>query len=566
MDEIARIKRNIARVALPLAVISAIGGIRNVGTQPGATALDEYLMYFQLIGLALAAVWIWLERQPRGWPEVLACMVLLVTAGGRLLGAIFGPNSHLPMLEFMPTTNASIPLVLIVCFVILDARRALWLAISFWLVTSTAVGYFAVEQSHRFDESHEMMLLLQQFLLWHVLIIALLYMIPMIQRRYEHAQAEAEMRKARDRAEASIRATHERLYLAMSSSGVCTWYWDVQTGGVDVDEHFEPLFGLKKDDFGGDFESFTDLIHSRDRWRMRALLCESVESGQAINTEFQIERPDGQKGVLALNARVHKEGEARSVSGAIWDISERKQAQMELHDKAQQLARSNEDLEQFAYAASHDLQEPLRGISGFASLLQERYAEKIGEDGLEYLHFISAGANRAQRLISDLLEYSRVGRKNLSYGPVDVMQMMQKVEHDLHTRIEETSAVIEYENLPSVMGSESELHRLFQNLIGNALKFTAEGTTPKVCITAEDAGAYWDFSVQDNGIGIAPEHQDRIFQIFQRLHRDEYDGTGIGLAVCKKIVNHHGGELRLTSQVGAGATFSFNLPKEEEKP
>lgn len=231
-----------------------------------------------------------------------------------------------------------------------------------------------------------------------------------------------------------------------------------------------------------------------------------------------------------------------------------------LNQQAAELKRSNADLEQFAYIASHDLQEPLRMVSGFTGLLKRRYGGKLDADADEFIGFAIGGVNRMQELINDLLSYSRVGREEVAAKPVDMQIVVDEALANLQTRIEERSALVSSGPLPAVLANHGMLVRLFQNLVGNALKF-CKAERPIVRIAAEQHGTDWVFSVADNGIGIEPQYKDRIFLIFQRLHKQgEYPGTGIGLAVCKRIVERNGGRIWLESEPGKGTTFFFTLP------
>ena len=231
-----------------------------------------------------------------------------------------------------------------------------------------------------------------------------------------------------------------------------------------------------------------------------------------------------------------------------------------LNQQADELKRSNADLEQFAYVASHDLQEPLRMVSGFTGLLKRRYGGKLDADADEYIEFAVSGANRMQSLINDLLSYSRVGREEVAAKAVHAQVALDQALANLQTAIEDRSAMVSCGQLPTVWANDGMLVRLFQNLISNALKF-CKAERPIVRIQAEARGGDWVFSVADNGIGIDPQYKERIFLIFQRLHKQsEYPGTGIGLAVCKRIVERNGGRIWLESEPGKGTTFFFTLP------
>ena len=242
------------------------------------------------------------------------------------------------------------------------------------------------------------------------------------------------------------------------------------------------------------------------------------------------------------------------------DITERKRAEEELIELTDELKRSNADLQQFAYAASHDLQEPLRVIEGFVKLLEKRYRDKLDTKAQEFIGYTVDGVKRMQRLIKDLLEFSKVGAKDKEFKSTDCSSVINQSIANLQAAIEENNAIVTYDNLPTVMADASQLSRLFQNLIGNAIKFHGR-ERPQIHISAERKGSEWVFSLKDNSIGIDPKNVERIFVIFQRLHsREEYPGTGIGLSICKRIAERHGGRIWVESELGRGSTFYFTIP------
>ena len=246
------------------------------------------------------------------------------------------------------------------------------------------------------------------------------------------------------------------------------------------------------------------------------------------------------------------------------ELDERRRAELKLAQYAGDLARSNAELEQFAYVASHDLQEPLRMVASFTQLLAKRYAGRLDHDADEFIGFAVDGANRMQQLINDLLAYSRVGTRGKPLAPTDLNEVLGQVRANLHEAIKESGALVTNDPLPLVSGDEVQLIQLFQNLLANAIKFQSD-RTPLIHVSAQPQGNGWLLAVKDNGIGIAPEHRERIFAIFQRLHgRHEYPGTGIGLALCKKIVERHGGRIWVESVPDQGSTFYFNFPGEEK--
>ncbi len=231
-----------------------------------------------------------------------------------------------------------------------------------------------------------------------------------------------------------------------------------------------------------------------------------------------------------------------------------------LETHAAELQRSNRDLEQFAYVASHDLQEPLRAVAGYCQLIEHGYQEKLDGEGKELIAGAVSGAKRMQTLIQDLLTYSRVGRSEEAFVPCDCAILVEQAMARLQTVIEETGALVDHADLPTITVDTSQATQLFQNLISNAIKY-CDHERPAIHIEAQPRDDQWLFSVRDNGIGIDPQHRERVFVIFQRLHtRDQYSGTGIGLAICKRIVNRHGGQIWLESELGKGSVFYFTLP------
>lgn len=242
------------------------------------------------------------------------------------------------------------------------------------------------------------------------------------------------------------------------------------------------------------------------------------------------------------------------------DITELKKAKEELAQRATELARSNAELEQFAYVASHDLQEPLRMVSSFCQLLKKRYYNELDKDANEFIDFAVDGAKRMQTLISDLLLYSRVGTRGKPFVTTDCNDIMNKVLKNLKISIEDSDAIINIKDLPTTVADETQLVQLFQNIIGNAIKFR-NSKNPKISVVSKRKNGHWQFSITDNGIGIDPKYQNKIFTIFQRLEsKENYPGTGIGLAICKKIIDRHRGKIWVESEQGKGCAFYFTLP------
>jgi signal transduction histidine kinase len=242
------------------------------------------------------------------------------------------------------------------------------------------------------------------------------------------------------------------------------------------------------------------------------------------------------------------------------EIADRQRAEQGLAEKTVELQRSNAELEQFAYVASHDLQEPLRMITGYTQLLAKRYHDKLDETAAEFIGYAVDGAKRMQGLINDLLAYSRVGTRGNPFAWAQCDKILSDTIVSMKVAIEESGATVTCDPLPTVLCDEGQLGQLFQNLLGNGIKYHDSGA-PRIHINSRRQGAHWLFSVKDNGIGIERQYHERIFTIFQRLHnKEQYAGSGIGLAICKKIVERHGGKIWVESELGKGSTFYFALP------
>ncbi|HEY0978808.1 MAG TPA: PAS domain S-box protein [Flavobacteriales bacterium] len=290
---------------------------------------------------------------------------------------------------------------------------------------------------------------------------------------------------------------------------------------------------------------------------MFAQLRASRATGQPRLFENHFTFPDGSEGVYELSVRpVHD-----SLFVLSSDITARKRAEQEVVQQSERLMRQNQELEQFAYIASHDLQEPLRMVTSYVELLQRRYAGKLDADANEFIGFAVDGTKRMKQLIQDLLMFSRVGR-TMTFTPVKLDDVLDEVQRNLRVRMGETGAVITRGYLPTVTGTHTALVQLFQNLISNAIKFRRPEEAPLIHVQAQDTGAQWAVSVQDNGIGMDMQYADQVFMPFKRLHgSDTYSGTGIGLAVVKKAVELHKGRIHFTSETGRGTTFVFTLSK-----
>ncbi len=300
---------------------------------------------------------------------------------------------------------------------------------------------------------------------------------------------------------------------------------------------------------------------------------QGIAAGQTLSpTEYRWQVKSGEYRWFSDSRGLIRDAKGNPVAlvGISRDITERKQAEEEKSQLLEELQRSNAELQQFAYVASHDLQEPLRTITSFAQLLDKRYQDRLDQNAREYIEFVVTGANRMQEMINDLLAYSRVGSRGKAFNRTDCERALGIVHANLRVAIQESAAILAHDPLPTVMADEGQLILLFQNLISNAIKYRGS-SSPLIHVSAkrvtEGEQAEWLFAVQDNGIGIEPQYYERIFAIFQRLHtRAEYPGTGIGLAICKRIVERHGGKIWVASKLGQGSTFYFTLPVAENEP
>jgi PAS domain S-box-containing protein len=337
---------------------------------------------------------------------------------------------------------------------------------------------------------------------------------------------------------------------------------DQQGAIVDFNPAAEAMFGYSKDEVTGQSMAGT-IIPISLRERHSNSFKRHIATGEATIIGKRLELTAMRRGgvefpIELVVSRVDVNDDIL-FAAHIRDISERKEFEERLMRDAQELARANSDLQQFAYITSHDLQEPLRTISSYVDLLNRSAGPSIPEESRDYLDFIKEGARRMDALVQDLLLFARVSNQEVELKRVDIPSTLDWALQNLEAAIEETGAVISRGSLPDVLGSRVHLVQLFQNLIANSLKYCGE-QQPRIHISAVREGSEWIFSVKDNGIGIAPEQHQRIFEIFKRLHGRSVPGTGIGLAVCKRIVERHGGRIWVESEPGKGSEFKFALP------
>ncbi len=345
--------------------------------------------------------------------------------------------------------------------------------------------------------------------------------------------------------------------------------WESPDGTLRyVSPSCERVTGYSAEQFKRDPALIARIIVSEDKevWEEHRRVIEETRSSNGT-IQFRVRRRDGETIWLEHACRPVLDAEDRFLGWRVSnrDITERKEAQEQVAQYTIDLQRSNEELQQFAYVVSHDLQAPLRTIKGYLRLLAEDYDQRLDEHADLYIHQVLAGAERMQEMIMALLNLSRVETRGAPFAPTDCALLVEQVLEDLRSIIQEADADVRCNPLPTLPADRAQLARVFQNLIANAIKFRREDVTPRIHISAEREGEAWTFAVADNGIGLDPAHAERIFQIFQRLHTDEeYPGLGIGLALCKRIVERHDGRIWVESEPGAGSTFYFTLPAETE--
>ncbi len=323
------------------------------------------------------------------------------------------------------------------------------------------------------------------------------------------------------------------------------------------------MFGLSESEAVG--KPLASFIPDPFRQTLASALTEFIDTGTSALMGQTVEaaglRADGSSFPLEVSLSGWETSEGRFVSCILRDITDRKQAEAAIQAKNEELGRSNQELEQFAYVASHDLQEPLRMVSNYTQMLSNRYGEQLDADAKEFIGFAVDGAKRMQALIHDLLQFARVGSRGKEFKPTSLNKVVDGAKANLTGAIEESGAQVVVDQLPSLPCDAGQMTQVFQNLIGNALKFRQPGRTPIVSVSAMPVDGGWTITVADNGIGIEAKYFERIFQMFQRLHgRGEYEGTGIGLALCKKIVERHGGRISIESTPGEGTRFTLHMP------
>jgi PAS domain S-box-containing protein len=366
----------------------------------------------------------------------------------------------------------------------------------------------------------------------------------------------------RARAEAQHQASEERLAAAQQVAHLGSWELDLATRRFLWSEELCRIHGVETAGDSVDFATFLSRVQPEDRGVVDRMFGQALRDGQPFGFRYRIVRPDGTQRTLDGRGEVTLDPRSRAavrMHGTGQDVTELEQAEKELAARTVDLERSNAELERFAYVASHDLQEPLRAVASHVQILQEDYQGKLDADADECIRHAVEGARRMRDLINDYLAYSRVRTATDPRRSISAEYALAEALRALAERIAESGALVTHDRLPDVVAEPVQLAELLKHLVANAIKFRRE-EPPRVHVFASRGERDWVFSVTDNGIGIDPEHTGRIFRLFQRLHtQDLYPGTGIGLAICKKIVERHGGRIWVESAPGKGSTFRFTL-------
>ncbi len=370
----------------------------------------------------------------------------------------------------------------------------------------------------------------------------------------------------RVQSEQALLLARSRLALTLSATKIGLWDWHTLTDEVFFSAQCKQLLGYDADENWNSFDHWERLVHPDDQADVFGQLAAYIDGRKSeYSTTYRLRAHDGSyRWVLARGRYLETpDGRRNRIAGILVDITEQKEVEKQLQLLTDELTRSNRELQQFAYVASHDLQEPLRAVESFCTLLKQRYADELDETGNEFIDFAVSGAQRMKSMIQSLLEYSRIGSMTPEHVACDMNAVVQTAIANLRMQIEESGTRIEvFEGLPMVSGDVLQLARVFQNLISNAIKFRKAETQPTIKVAFHEQDDHWIFEVVDDGIGFRTEFASEVFQIFRRLEsRRDFAGNGIGLSICKRIVESHGGTITAESIPGVGSCFRFTIPK-----
>jgi PAS domain S-box-containing protein len=554
-------------------------GMGILNSAHAASGAGEQLVFLRAVaslsgGLGFALVWL-PERYKRSFYRT--SLVWTVAAGGLLLGAAsFLLPAALPaMLQGSQFTYAAIGINLLAGLLFITGAvriaRSLYHTHALEDQLFSMTGMFFGLAGLTFPYS---MLWSESWWYWHALrLIGSLLVLGLVV--YRHLQTVATLSASlieRKRTEQSLRLSFELTKTIINSMHDSISLLDVRDFRIiGVNSSFLKEYGYSDEAEVLGKHCYEITHHRSDVCAPPDDICpliETVRSGRHFSVDHVHYGSGGEKKFVEVSTVPIKdeEGNVIQVVHVSRDVTERKHAEQEREQLLSDIARSNKDLEQFASIASHDLKEPLRMVSSYVQLLERKYKGRLDNKADTYIRFAVEGVDRMQQLIEGLLAYSRITRGAAQFGPVDTNRVFSLAVTNLSEAIAECHAAVTRADLPVVLGDETQLLQLFQNLIANAIKYRKPDTQPQVHVSSAREGNSFILSVQDNGIGIDPKEHDRVFQIFQRLHsHDEYSGAGIGLAVCKRIVERHYGRIWIESDPGAGSRFNFTLPDKSDQ-
>ena len=364
---------------------------------------------------------------------------------------------------------------------------------------------------------------------------------------------------------AKLSNSQAKLNIALQSGNIGVWEWNIERDEIIWDERTEKMFGLIPGTFGKTMQAFEDLINEEDISHVRTAFKLALEKNLPFETVVRSRLEINKPRYISAKATIvnNENGKPLSMEGVFFDVTGLKEGTEQIIEKLnKELLRSNKELENFAYVASHDLQEPLRMVSSFTQMLQKQYGDKLDDRALEYMSFAVDGARRMYDLLNGLLQYSRIRSKGKEFSLVDMNEVLESVLKNLNLVLSERKAKIKTVKLPVIFADKSQMIQIFQNLISNAIKFSHD--SPKISITCANEDHNFIFSIRDFGMGIEAQYFDKIFQMFQRLLPNEHsEGTGIGLAICRRIIERHKGKIWVESELGKGSAFFFTIPKSE---
>lgn len=554
--------------ALPLAAASSIGGMLNLSNLPAAVPADYWIHGVVAVTFGLLTLWVlgrgrWGQRF-----EVLLVTLTTVAVSTRLIYALIYQGSYYPPHELLLPFSSYVPLVFVISFAMLPRWPAVLLSMSFYVITTGGIAWYVFRHIEEIHAGGEGIALLQQFVFGHAIYIAVLYVIPSIVRERQGLVEERD--ELQRQKEAALKRAEQDVTrkTAMEAAAMGAWSVDVDSHTVNLDAQCRLLFGLADGTGQVALEQFLEVVSNTDRDRVRSAVEQALDGSADVDLEFKFYTSEDRRGrVVRLRASMvqHQDGRPARLAGIVWDITESFRLSEDLARKSEQLTRSNAELERFAYTVSHDLQTPLRGIAGFAQLLEHDYSDRLDDRGHEYIGMIVSSVKSMRNLITGLLELSRAGRIDEEARPLLLEHALTAALERLQPLIEERGAQINHGELPRVSGHHEPLAQLLQNLIGNAIKYCPEHS-PVVNIEAVRDGALWRIDICDNGMGIGDEDLENVFNVFERSKgAEDIEGSGIGLAVCKRIVNRHGGEIWAEPAQVQGATIHFTLPAADRR-